>query len=652
MNHACTRWAILAACIFGFLPLKGLAQPSPSLLNTLFGDHGVFQRGTPINLWGKAAPGEEITVSMAGEVATTEADSEGNWSATLPGLEAGGPHTLDVRSGGGLMQSVSDLLVGDVYFCSGQSNMELQVSRTLNSPAEIRSATNDRIRLLRVNQAATTAPQDTLVSPVRWEKAGPETVPSWSATCYYFAREIARSQDVPIGLINSSWGGSDIRAWMSQQALASTGKYDEDLRLLRLYNEDERAAQQAFGERWQAWWKAQNDNVEPWQPQAGVDWLLAPEGLGDWNEWDAPGMRGYTGMVWYRATFELTGDQAQQDAELSLGGIDEVDQTWINGQVVGNTFGYGTERTYAIPAELLRVGENVVVVNVLNTYGSGGMVGDPSKRALLLENGSPVPLDSWRYQVATAVTGFPPRVPWESVGGRSTLHNAMVAPLRNYGLRGVVWYQGESNTGESDEYLQLLEALIAQWRGQFGADLPVLVVQLANYGHPSTRPTESGWAEVREAQRLATRDDPRAAYVVTIDIGSSYDVHPANKQEVGRRLARAASHIVYGESVTSSGPKPAGATRKGDHITVTFEEVDGSLVAYGHTSPIGFELCGEERGSCRYAEARIEGLQVVLPNKGEEALTRVRYCWADSPVCTLYDEAGLPAVPFELYITE
>ena len=651
MDHVCFRTVFLAACVFWILPTSGFSQSS-SLLNTVFGDHAVLQRGKPISLWGKAAPGEEITVSLAGDEATVTADSEGKWSVSLPPMEAGGPYALEVRSSGGRSQSINDLLVGDVFFCSGQSNMELQVSRSLNAPSEIRSATNDRIRLLKVTQASATAPRDTLVPPVRWEVASPETVPNWTATCYYFAREVARVRDVPVGLINSSWGGSDIRAWMSQEALAGTGKYDDDLRLLSLYNEDERAAQQAFGEKWETWWKSENGNTEPWEPQAGIDWPPAPEGLGDWNEWDVPGMRGYTGMVWYRATFDLTEEQAQQEAELSLGGIDEVDQTWINGKVVGNTFGYGTERTYTIPAGHLTAGENVVVVNVLNTYGSGGMVGDPSKRALLFEDGSTVPLDTWQYRAASDSKGFPPRAPWESVGGRSTLHNAMVAPLRDYGISGAVWYQGESNTGEAGEYREQLEALISQWREQFGADLPVLVVQLANYGRPPTKPSESGWAEVREAQRLATLEDPYAAYVVTIDIGSAYDVHPPNKQEVGRRLARAASRVVYGEPIPPSGPSPVSATREGDHVRVAFEDVEGSLVAYGHTMPIGFELCGDGRGSCRYAEARIEGVQVLLKAEGVENATRVRYCWADGPVCTRYDGSGLPAVPFELPITD
>ena len=340
--------------------------------------------------------------------------------------------------------------------------------------------------------------------------------------------------------------------------------------------------------------------------------------------------------------------QAERGAVLSLGPIDEVDQTWINGRVVGNTFGWGTERRYSIPADLLQEGENVIVVNVLNTWGAGGMLGDPAQRALITGTGEQISLDGWRYQKAPADVGSPPRTPWESIGGLSTLHNAMVAPLRNYGLRGAVWYQGESDTGASGEYRAMLDALMAQWRQQFGADLPVLVVQLANYGSQATQPTESGWAELREAQRLATKDDPNAGLAVTIDIGTPYDIHPPNKQEVGRRLARAARHVIYGEAITPSGPVPVRATRQGDAVAVMFEDTHGGLVAYSHTMPIGFELCGSAPGSCRYADARIDGQRVLLQTEGSEDITRVRYCWADSPTCTLFDEAGLPAGPFEL----
>ncbi len=655
MARSRARKAFLATLVLAAVAsLPCTAQHSAPLLSPIFQDHAVLQRDAPIRVWGTAAPGETVTVAMAGAVARADADGEGNWSAQLPAMAPGGPYRLIAQSTGGAVQTVADVVVGDVFLCSGQSNMELPVQRTLDAPAEIRSAANERIRMLEVGRAASAAPLSAFPNPVEWEVASPETVADWSATCYYFARELQRRVDVPIGLIHSSWGGSKISAWMSAEALSAVDGYETLLPLLRLYAEDRRAAQRAFGEQWEAWWRgATGDDAgaEPWQPEAGARWPLAPAGLGDWKEWGDAELRGFYGMVWFRATVELTAAQAEQDAVLVLGAIDEIDQTWINGRVVGNTFGWGTERIYAIPADLLREGENVVVVNVLNTYGTGGMLGGPEQRALIAGNGDRLPLDAWRYRKATADAGSPPRTPWESIGGLSTLHNAMVAPLRDYGLKGVVWYQGESDTGEPGAYRDRLRALVAQWRAQFGADLPVLVVQLANYGMPPTTPTESGWAALREAPRLVARHDPRVGLAVAIDTGSAYDIHPPNKQEVGRRLARAARNVIYGEAVAPSGPVPARATREGDAVAVAFEDVHGALTARGHAAPIGFELCGSERESCRYADAQIDGTRVLLRAEGARDVVRVRYCWADGPICTLYDESGLPAGPFELPVS-
>lgn len=648
--RACAVTAVLT--FFGFLSCA--AQSPDPLLSPIFQDHIVVQRNAPVRVWGTAVPGETITVALAGKAASAEVDREGKWTAQLPARASGGPYRLIARSTGGSVQIVTDVMIGDVYLCSGQSNMELSVDRTLNAPAEIQGAANERIRMMEVPHRSSPEPRMTLPSPVDWEVAGPETVSDWSATCYYFARAVQQEVNAPLGLVHSSWGGSKISAWMSAEALSSVGGYAEPLSLLRMYTNDHRAAQRAFGEQWETWWReatGEATGAEPWQPNVGAQWPMAPDRLGDWKTWGKPELQGFNGMVWFRTTVDLTAAQAKQGAVLSLGVIDEVDQTWINGHVVGNTFGWDTERTYSIPADLLQEGENVVVVNVLNTYGSGGILGDPNQRALITGSGDRLLLDTWHYQEVTANLGSPPRTPWESIGGLSTLHNGMVAPLRNYGLRGAVWYQGESDTGKPDKYQDLLDALMAQWRAQFGADLPVLVVQLANYGRPPTAPAESGWAELREAQRLATQDDPHAGLAVTIDIGTPYDVHPPNKQEVGRRLARAARHIVYGEEVTPSGPVPVRATRAGDIVTVSFEDVHGALVAYGHDVPIGFELCGSEPGSCQYADAQIDGRRVHLRAEAE-AITRVRYCWANSPICTLYDEARLPAGPFELSLSD
>jgi sialate O-acetylesterase len=271
---------------------------------------------------------------------------------------------------------------------------------------------------------------------------------------------------------------------------------------------------------------------------------------------------------------------------------------------------------------------------------------------LRFADGESVLLDGeWRYQLPPADIGTPPRAPWEAVAGLSVINNGMIAPLANLGLRGVAWYQGESNTDdEADRYQALLTRFMADWRGQFGADLPFLVVQLANYGPPPTEPVESGWAQLREAQRLAVKQDAHAGLVVTIDIGDRYDIHPANKQEVGRRLARAARRVLYGDSDPPSGPVAVDARREGNGIAVSFNDVSGRLITYSADRPIGFEVCGSAPNTCQYADAHIQGHRVILSGANTAAATRVRFCWADSPVCTLFDEARLPAGPFEIEV--
>ncbi|MFT4249075.1 MAG: sialate O-acetylesterase, partial [Pseudomonas sp.] len=385
----------------------------------------------------------------------------------------------------------------------------------------------------------------------------------------------------------------------------------------------------------------------PWAPDAATTgWRTAPARLGNYRQWGVPELAGFTGMLWYRTRVHLDAEQAARAATLTLG-ADEIDQTWVNGRAVGSGYGGGV-RHYPLPRGLLHAGDNLVTVNVLNTYADGGL---SAPVALQLEGGGTLPLDGpWEYRQVPTQVGTPPLAPWLSASGKTTLYNAMIAPLGGYGLRGALWYQGESNVGQDAAYRGLLRAYRADLRRQFGADLPLLVVQLTNYGPAPTQPQDSASAALREVQRQVAGEDPRSGLAVAIDIGERGDIHPANKQDVGRRLARAARHVVYGQALAPSGPVPVAARREGDAVVVGFDGIDGALLAYGADGPVGFELCGAQAGSCRYASARIRGREVVLRAADAASATRVRYGWADSPVVTLYDGAGLPAGPFQIAI--
>ena len=648
--------SLSVALALGVVTAPAAAAPDePTLLHPMFQQHAVLQRDAPIRVYGHADSAADVEVSLGGNSVRTRADETGRWEVSLPALPAGGPHVLRASSEGRTQQA-NDVLIGDVWLCAGQSNMVLQVHRALDSRAEIAGSANDRIRMLTVGETGSVHALEEFATDVEWKKAAPETVPDFSASCFYFARELQKTVDVPMGLIVAAWGGSRIQAWTSAAALRATGDYDGELAVLGRYAEEPVAAAAEWGRLWQNWWRelpgmARDD--EPWSERSGAkDWRAAPRALGPWERWGIPELAAFDGMVWYRTRVTLSADQAAQDAVLSLGAADEIDIAWVNGRSVGSSYGWDAPRQYAIPRGVLKAGENLIAVNVLDTYRDGGLVGPPEAHKLVLGDGSAVALDGeWQYRVVPPDTPWPPRAPWHTAAGLSTLYNGMIAPIGRFGMRGIVWYQGESNTFEAAQYGAMLETLIADWRDRFSPRLPFLSVQLAGYGVPPTRPGESGWAQLREAQRRHAQQDDDYGFAVTIDIGDRYDVHPPNKQELGRRLARLARNVAFGEkTLPPSGPRPATVRHEKGAVVVGFGDVTGDLVAYGAEGPIGFELCGAEAGSCRWADARIRGHEVVLQSVDAGQARRVRYAWADHPIVTLFDGAGLPAGPFELPI--
>jgi sialate O-acetylesterase len=640
---------MISVRVFVVLFLSAVASPAfadTSLLGSMFRDHAVLQRDQPIKVWGEAQPSTQVAIALGPDNTVVQSDAGGHWQANLPAMPAGGPYTLRVQNGAS-EQDAKDILVGDVWLCAGQSNMVLEVHRTLDSRSEIENATNDTIRLLTIEDNASATPLQNIAQTAQWEPASPKSAANFSATCFYFARELQKTVHVPLGLINTAWGGSKIRTWMSEQALRAVGGYGPLLPVLDLYAKDPDSAAQPFGAMWEAWWDSRNPSgAKPWSAAYDAQsWPQAPA-LGAWDDWGVPELVNHTGTVWYRTSIDLSAAQAAQNASLSIGRVDEVDATWVNGIFVGG--GSGGNRTYHLPPGALHAGTNSIAVNILNTYKQGGLLGPANAQGLHFGDGSTAPLPGpWLYDIVPQNVGDPPRAPWESIAGLSMAYNGMVAPLGRYGLRGAIWYQGESDTGEPAAYRAQLSGLMADWRGQFGDDLPFLIVQLPGYGMPPTKPQDSDWAKLREAQREAVAADSHAALVTIIDIGEHYDVHPANKQEVGRRLALAARRLAYGEAVVSTGPIVERATRKGRRVTLSFANVQGGLVTYSSATPIGFELCGTAPNSCRFSTAQIVGDKVDLPVTGKGVWTHVRYCWADGPICTLFDGAGLPAAPFD-----
>ncbi|MGT9866087.1 sialate O-acetylesterase [Stenotrophomonas maltophilia group sp. P373] len=637
--------------------MPAAARETTGLLHPLFSDHAVLQRDRPIVVWGHAGPGQPVSVTFAGQAVSTRADAAGRWQATLYPVAAGGPYTLEVNAGTH-REMARDVLVGDVWLCSGQSNMELPVWRSLNAASEIAAATMPRIRLFTVPQHAAVQARESFNGSTAWTSATPDTVRDFSATCFYFARELQRTVDVPMGLIEAAWGGSRIEAWTSVGALRGQGGLDEALDILARSARDPLEARAAWGRYWQHWWATRDGTLPgdaPWRADADDrGWSRAPATLGAWERWNEPALADYNGMVWYRTQVMLSAEQAARGATLELASADEVDVTWVNGVAVGSQYGAG-KRRYPLPRGLLKAGSNVIAVNVLDTYGEGGLAGPATAYGLQFDDGERVALQGpWKYRVAPGQQA-PPFAPWQAATGLSTLYNGMIAPLGGFGLRGMLWYQGESNTGDGAAYAARLRALRDDWRRQFGARTPLLLVQLASYGQPPVAPADSGWAQVREAQRRVAAEDARSGLAIAIDIGDAYDIHPPNKQELGRRLARVARHVVYGEQdLAPSGPRAVTAVRTPAGVAIAFEDVEGALTATGALRPIGFELCETrgDTGRCDYGDAGLDGRRILLRGPRSTRATHVRYCWADGPVCTLRDRSGAPAGPFELPIAE
>ncbi|WP_279349612.1 sialate O-acetylesterase [Erythrobacter litoralis] len=601
----------------------------------------VLQRDTPVLLEGRAKAGDIVTASIGGVTVQTTANADGTFNLAIPARSASTvPTTLSLNDTTGNIE-FRNILVGDVFLCSGQSNMELPVNRALDASNQLRMATDDAIRLLKIDQATAAVPQRDFKNPVEWNAAHTETVGEFSAACFYMAKQL-RADDpaVPVGLIHSNWGGSAARAWLTPEGI-ETLYGTEALELLRTYSADPLTATQRFVPRWFDWWRDRDEGREPWADSSILDWKPIPE-FSFWNEWKGTGLDTEPrANVWLRQTLTLTEEQAAEEGALSIGAIDDLDLTFVNGHPVGYTFGWGVERTYKVPAEYLREGQNEILIAANNMWDTGGFYAGPEKLFFISSSGDTVPLGAnWEYSVAR-VTGAPPRAPWDANAGLGVMYNAMIAPLGPMRLAGVAWYQGEADVGQPN-YDAKLRELFAGWRDQFGPRVKMLVVQLANFGGRQSMPKESAWAQLRQEQIDAVQTDPNAALVTAIDIGEPTDIHPANKNELGKRLAYAFEE--------KGMPMPSAAVRRGSTIEVTFTGIEGGLVALGGPFPLGVELCGAEENTCRWAVPRIEGAMLSVPVAGGVSALRVRHAWADAPIVNLYDGRGMPVPGFELEI--
>ena len=625
------------------------SQQASLRLSKLFTDGVVVQRGVRIPVWGWAPAGAVVTGTLKGHTAKTTANASGRWSFSFPPSGAGGPYELRVSSGDARVD-VRNLLIGDVWVASGQSNMEFTLSVASNAAQAIAAAHDSLLREFKVPISYAERPEDELGGG-SWAPADPQHVGNFSAVAYFFARDLREHERVPIGIVNTTWGGSAIETWLSAPSQGLT----DDVPGKRM------SAERARMDSVRLALTATLGGVPAHDPglmNGTAAWADPALDESAWRPikvpalWESQGYEGMDGVAWYRTTFTLTAEEATQGAALSLGPIDDDDITWVNGVEVGRTTGYNVPRHYTIPATALRPGSNVLAVRVVDYQGGGGIYG--ARDSLRLTTGStPHPLaGTWKFRVGELMMGMDGqrinKVP-------AVTYNKMVKPLLPFPIKGVIWYQGESNANNVEQaatYRRQLPLLVRSWRqawapsGSNGA-FPFLWVQLPNFGAPdSTPPAQSGWATMRESM-TASLAVPNTGQAITLDVGESGDIHPKDKETVGRRLALVARRVAYGERVESSGPTYRASQMQGNRVTIEFDHVGSGLTSRAPDGRIdAFEIAGAD-GRFVWANARIEGNHVVVWSDAVPKPVAVRYAWTNDPEgALLFSRDGLPAAPF------
>ncbi len=626
----CKVWIVLVLLCIGTGVYAQLSLPY------FFSNDMVLQRDKPVKIWGTAAKNESITVGFNMQTVKTKADAYGEWSVTLKPMAWGGPYDLVVK-GKKETKLFSNVLIGDVWICSGQSNMEWQLNDVSNTATEVPASSFPNIRLFTVQKDVATTPKVNVL-PAKWLVCGPETAKDFSAVGYFFGKQIHKDTNIPIGLISTSWGGTNIQTWTSWDVMQQRPEYkDVDVNAYResLSGIDEKKAKfsaavlndRGTKEKWY------DNNVVGWKP------IMQPA------SYESSEIGNADGVVWFKKEFDVNTLSPNDHIVLHLGPIDDIDSTYLNGKLIGTARVYNQNRVYNIPNGILTKGKNTIVIKVIDGGGGGGLTGQADQVYMEVE-GAKIPLaGQWLYKPSALSTDFGLR----DVGPNafpSQLYNAMIAPLVKYAIKGAIWYQGESNADEAALYKSMFPAMITNWRNKWGYDFPFIWVQLANFMAPVDEPAESAWAELRDAQHSTLRL-PNTGEAVIIDIGEAKDIHPRNKKDVGYRLAMAAEKVAYNKDIVHSGPVYKSMTVQGDKIILSFESTGNGLVAKDKYAYLrGFTIAGNDKKFV-WAQAQIVGNTIVVHNAFVKNPVAVRYAWANNPDdANLYNADGLPASPF------
>lgn len=624
-------------------------------LPALVGDNMVLQRDTEVLIWGWADPGESVMIEFEGQKWAASTNKKGEWYQALPKMPAGGPYDLTIKGENTI--TIRNILFGDVWLASGQSNMEWPLNNINNSKAEIASADFLEIRLFTVARKVGMQTMDD-VNSAGWQLCTPASAERFSAVAYLFGRELYQKYEVPIGLIHSSWGGTVAEAWVSKQGLKPFPELMAETRALEKIPQSE---YDALSSRIKNWYQDQGA-IDRGQSTDGTSWADPQLEDSDWKTMSQPSLwydhvelMRFGGTLWLRKSIDIPAEDTDQPIEVSLSNITQEDITFFNGHFIGKTAGYDPVSRYEVPRQLVGPGKNVIAIRITGTSEFGGIIGDP--KGLFIQMGSKKIslVGDWLYKTGPDLSTMPrlegmPKYSSTMPKSPMVLYNGMIAPLIYYKIKGVIWYQGESNAERMEQamqYYELFPALIQDWRKQWGYDFPFLFVQLANWRRDQPEPADYPWAQLRNAQ-YETLQLPKTGMAITIDIGNVEDIHPRNKQDVAHRLALAAQKVAYQEDIVFSGPTFRSMKVEKGKIRLSFNHIGSGLSAkdkYGYIK--GFTVAGKDQ-KFFWAKAYRDGNDVIVYADEVKEPVAVRYNWGNSPDGNLYNEEGLPAVPFKM----
>ena len=631
-------------------------------LPSIFGDHMAVQRDVPLKVFGTATPGEAVTVQFDGHEKQTTATPDGKWALTLAAVKDRGPYEMTVRGSQTKTPiTFTDVIAGEVWLCTGQSNMGFSVDGVNNADAEKKAADYPDIRLFDVKQVAKSEPQADVTGS--WRVCKPDNVGPFSAVGYFFARDLHETLKVPVGLIADHWGGSNAESWTPLAAMTDVPSLKPIV--VRYAGADVKGGMAKY-ERDKAAFEKNTYRPDPGDPPTAKHWMSPTFDDSAWKTMKLPSTiesngEMINGAIWFRRTLDVPAGVAnKQELTLHLGKIDDGDATYVNGTKVGATppgeGSWSKSRDYALPPGVVKPGKNVIAVRVYDAGWEGGFTGPAGAMQLTYPSdqqdaADPIPLaGDWKYKVSVAypAPAAPPQPPAgpNQYNSPANHWNGMVAPIAGYSIRGAIWYQGESNASRAEQYETLLPAMIGAWRAAWGqGDFPFLIVQIANFHDPVPEPVQpSEWAELQNAQRLIAAKVPNSGLVITNDVGDAGNIHPTDKQTVGLRAAKLAESAVYGEDVVGSGPLYQSVKFDGKAATVTFTHADGLHAKPGNIE--GFALAGADR-QWHPADAAVSGEKVVLTSDAVTKPVAVRYAWKSNAAdANLYNAAGFPTSIF------